>query len=403
MKIWLFQKSEILGSLKDIKLMRTGQQYIELSRRGHEVIWITSDFDDHRKMKRTIPADAEWHQNQSRLLLLPRITYFKNRSFTRIWSDWNFGNNLGGELEKFADPDIGILSIPNIEFAFKVAKFLKSKSIPYIVDVRDLHPDHVRSLVPKFVRIFLEPYFQNLENKLKYIIKNAEHITALTDAYLTWSLEKIENSKSGTVLPMSVHLVDDKTQPLTKQGLENDDKALTRQRRILFFGTVGKNFDWKFLNIFVNHPNFELLIAGKGDELRSLQEKYETVAGNIKFLGFKNYSDLQSLAKRCDVAIAPYSNIRNFTENIPNKIIDYLAMGLPILVPHYCSSILSEFKDARFILPYSNYDDIIYYLREYDAQYMNELGSAAQGMVKKHYSSGSMSEQLLKIINRVLT
>ena len=41
-----------------------------------------------------------------------------------------------------------------------------------------------------------------------------------------------------------------------------------------------------------------------------------------------------------DVAIAPYKNIVNYYGHLPNKIIDYLQLGLPII-----SSLRVEFQD----------------------------------------------------------
>ena len=39
------------------------------------------------------------------------------------------------------------------------------------------------------------------------------------------------------------------------------------------------------------------------------------------------------VADKCHIAIAPYKNIKNFKDNIPNKILDYLSYSLPILSP----------------------------------------------------------------------
>ena len=51
------------------------------------------------------------------------------------------------------------------------------------------------------------------------------------------------------------------------------------------------------------------------------------------FPGWIDQSQLEVLANMSIASIAPYKNIQNFTLNIPNKIIDSLSLGVPILSP----------------------------------------------------------------------
>ena len=76
-------------------------------------------------------------------------------------SDWFFGSKLPYYLKDFEFPDIAIVSIPNIEFAYKATRFLNKNNIPYIVDVRDLHPDHVEELLRFPLSFLAKPYISN--------------------------------------------------------------------------------------------------------------------------------------------------------------------------------------------------------------------------------------------------
>ena len=64
-------------------------------------------------------------------------------------------------------------------------------------------------------------------------------------------------------------------------------------------------------------------------------ELHTLMAGldNVRFPGWVNLEQLRALADRSHAALAPYRNIENFTKNLPNKVIDSLSLGLPILSP----------------------------------------------------------------------
>ena len=54
---------------------------------------------------------------------------------------------------------------------------------------------------------------------------------------------------------------------------------------------------------------------------------------NVIFPGWIDRPKIESLAKFCIASIAPYRSTPDFMLSIPNKIIDSLALGLPVLSP----------------------------------------------------------------------
>jgi len=54
---------------------------------------------------------------------------------------------------------------------------------------------------------------------------------------------------------------------------------------------------------------------------------------NVIFPGWIDRPKIESLAKMSIASLAPYKNIDNFIVNTPNKIVDSLLLGLPILSP----------------------------------------------------------------------
>lgn len=54
---------------------------------------------------------------------------------------------------------------------------------------------------------------------------------------------------------------------------------------------------------------------------------------NVHFPGWIDRGQLEALAERSFAFLAPYNNTEDFVISIPNKIIDALSLGLPIISP----------------------------------------------------------------------
>ena len=73
-----------------------------------------------------------------------------------------------------------------------------------------------------------------------------------------------------------------------------------------------------------------MVICGEGDRKRELEEKLN-YKKNIFFSGWIDYDKLLALNKLSIATLAPYRNTFDFQMSIPNKIIDSLFFGLPII------------------------------------------------------------------------
>ena len=107
--------------------------------------------------------------------------------------------------------------------------------------------------------------------------------------------------------------------------------------KIFFAGSLMSVYDFKTVSealLLLNKEsiNYTLLILGSGsyeDEIKSFFKGNK----NVKFLGWMNYDDMNAVAKTCHISLSPYKSIPNYNLNIPNKILDYISMGLPIVTP----------------------------------------------------------------------
>ena len=72
------------------------------------------------------------------------------------------------------------------------------------------------------------------------------------------------------------------------------------------------------------------VFCGTGDKLPHYR-KLADGCGSIHFPGWIDAAQIQSLMARSSVGLAPYISNTNFQKNIPNKPIEYLSAGLPIV------------------------------------------------------------------------
>lgn len=76
----------------------------------------------------------------------------------------------------------------------------------------------------------------------------------------------------------------------------------------------------------------EFVICGDGDntaQWRSLMSG----APNVVFPGWVDRPQIEALAERSAAALAPYHNTEDFIMSVPNKVIDSMALGLPVISP----------------------------------------------------------------------
>ena len=212
----------------------------------------------------------------------------------------------------------------------------KTKEVPIILDVKDLWPSMFVEVFPKIIqpiaKVIFYPYFY----MARRTIKEATSLSAMAPAFLNWVLDfahkdKNKNDKVFRLTSPQGRVVKEDIQIAQKwwsvQGV-NGVKPV-----VFFVGSFMSVFD--FLPIAVaakKLKNVQFVLCGDGDYLREVKD---TMLGlnNVIFPGWIDRPKIESLAKMSIASLAPYKNIDNFIVNTPNKIVDSLLLGLPILSP----------------------------------------------------------------------
>jgi glycosyltransferase involved in cell wall biosynthesis len=82
------------------------------------------------------------------------------------------------------------------------------------------------------------------------------------------------------------------------------------------------------------HPVPRLHIMGAGDYLRELQELASDLGLSERVFchGWVDHEHLPSLIRRTDAGVIPHLRTEHTDTTVPNKLFDYMACGLPVLV-----------------------------------------------------------------------
>lgn len=306
-------------------LHRCGQLAFRFAKNGHQVLWITSNFDHFTKTKISEPKTQKFSDNLF-IRLLETKPYQKNISLKRFISHYFIANKLKNELKDLKNlnsPDIIYASYPTIELPYELVKFAKKNNIPIIVDVRDLWPDIFLSAIPKslhsLARIFLFPWYR----KKRFIFNNATSIIAISNGYVNFALN--ESSRVRNDLDKVIY------KSFNNNNLKVDN-FIQDKFRLVYVGAISRNkteLDSVIECFNSLDSNYELIICGDGDDL----EYYKGLAQNtnIIFKGWVSKLDIISIMNSCDAGIVPLKNRFDFKLAIVNKAIEYLSFGMPII------------------------------------------------------------------------
>ncbi len=347
-RIWLITSGEPLPLDGDDKrLLRHGLLAQILLERGWDVTWWTSAFDHTTKRHREIPPGGVQHLSERyRIVLLKSRGYSRHVSLKRLLDH----SDVAGEFARLAPtqtrPDVILASFPTIHLAHVAVQFAHAHAVPVALDLRDLWPDIFLEAIPKWLsgigRFALRKQFRSAGAALR----GASALTGITDAFVHWGLNRADRSSNN--LDVSFPLASHSQPPhlaseVTTTRLETVG-VHSHHRVVCFFGAIGRQFDWPTVAgaaklIARQDHRIRLVICGVGERFNYLSERTHTF-GNVLMPGWidrEMIGDIMSVARG---GLAPYTNELSFGMSIPNKVIEYLGGGLPVI-----TSLLGETRN----------------------------------------------------------
>jgi glycosyltransferase involved in cell wall biosynthesis len=310
-----------------------------LADEGHNVIWWSSTFDHFNKVQRSSKDEIVTLRENLELRLLRTTSYKRNVSIARMFSYNLLSKRLYSAMESDEKkPDVILCSIPIIELGEKSVEYGKNKSVPVILDMRDMWPDIMTELFPKPLRWFGRILLNPLYTKMKKACRGAFAITGHTKHFVDWGLTYAGRSKNSFDRHFP-HGYKATNGPAVNSAssVEFWEKMRIDQEHfnVVFFGGLGRQVEMDTVidaAIMLDKKKLPIrfIICGSGDYLTRCREQVKEL-DNIKFTGWIDRNYIDTLISMAHVGLAPYKSKKDFMASLPNKIFEYMSGGLTIL------------------------------------------------------------------------
>ena len=338
MIVWILQTGEPLqidkGSPRPMRAINLSNKLVEA---GHDVVLWSSAFSHQEKKHRTREFTVYKVNENLEIRLIPSCGYKKHIGLMRLIDHFQLALNLKKLLKRErVAPDIAFIGYPPIEAAAVMSKWLSKRGVPMVLDVKDLWPSMFVDAFPKMpqpiARIIFHPYFY----LAKRTIRGADGISAMAPAFLKWVLKFADKkpTDSDKVFRLTSPVSNiSKSEMLLASKWRDAQGINVNMPTVLFVGS--------FMSVFDFNPIFEtakelkdcqFVLCGDGDYLSGLKNKTQGL-DNVFFPGWVDRAKIEVLSDMSIASLAPYKNIDNFMVNTPNKIVDSLLLGLPIISP----------------------------------------------------------------------
>jgi glycosyltransferase involved in cell wall biosynthesis len=212
--------------------------------------------------------------------------------------------------------------------------------VPVAIDVRDLWPEVFVDLAPRWLRGPTELALSPLFAEFRAVCREARAIVGTTDEYIAYACKHADRRAKAwdQSFPLGYRRSQCTTSALeaadafwNQLGITADSNRFT----CCYFGNMGRHCTLDTVIAAAKklaHDGIPMrfLFCGTGDKLPHYR-KLAAGCDSIHFPGWIDAAQIQSLMARCSVGLAPYISNTNFQNNIPNKPIEYLSAGLPIV------------------------------------------------------------------------
>jgi glycosyltransferase involved in cell wall biosynthesis len=341
MRIWVLTVGEPLPTDEgNSRLLRSGILTGLMAEEGHQVVWWTSTYDHtHKRHRFNSDTVLEVEDNLS-IVLLHSLAYKSNVSIRRIVNHYGVARKFARLSETQTQPDIILCSYPTIELSRAATIYGEKRGIPVVLDVRDLWPDIFLELVPRWTRGFMKIMMGPISKDAQKAFMDSCAIVGPTMPFVDWGLNYAKRSRSTLerVFPMGYSSVPPGAEAIVDSEKRWKQRGISRDNHdfvACFFGTMGRQFELETVigaarRLQGQMPGIRFVLCGSGDSLEYYRELARGCQ-NVIFPGWVDAGDIWTLMRRSAVGLAPYRSSPSFRSSLPNKSIEYLSAGLPVV------------------------------------------------------------------------
>lgn len=221
-----------------------------------------------------------------------------------------------------------------ILLAEAAAKSAKKYSIPVIMDMAEHYPAAMREW-KKYTATALGRLLVQTIKVPDILEKRSVH---LMDGIMTVCQENSDRLLREYGYPFMNTQVVNNTPSLYMSQIEHK-RTLSSPRHFAHHGyiTAERGLDTLVQGIALLLPSYPLLqltLAGEGETLQALQQLVRTLSlsAHVHTPGGYKHENVQQMYQQTDVGVLPYWDTEFRNHTIPNKLFDYMAFGIPVIV-----------------------------------------------------------------------
>lgn len=300
-----------------------------LTKHGMEVTVLTTDPNyPNRNLYENVEKNDEKLGIHRVIRIETKVTNYTKNMFKRLALYLEMTKKLMQAIKKLeTEIDIILITSPPIFMAFAGWYAKKKMKKPLIVDIRDLWPDSLAG-----VRVFSNQWLLKIAYKLEaFMYKIADALIINSEGFLTDVKKKVDNQKPIAFMPNSLCQEEfDFAQANQKEREPN------QPWKVIYAGNLGlaQNIH-KLLELAMEYrgtKHIEFEIMGYGAKAQEIQNQIANLdLPFVKFISGATRDEAWRKIQEGDIAYVTLVDHEVFNHVLPGKIIDYMAMGKPIL------------------------------------------------------------------------
>ncbi len=322
--------------------MRTGLLAQSLVNAGHEVTWWASTFNHFTKSHRAHEDRLDQWSSRYKLYLMHSPGYSSNVSLRRLLDHRLLGRKFAKLAQTELRPDVIHCGFPTIELAFHSSRYARANGVPLVLDTRDMWPDIFVEALPGFTQGLARLALTHDFSMARSAFRSASAITAHAPGFVEWGLQLAQ--RAGTDL--------DRDFPFAYPDTVSDPEALQTARQywrsvgvgsdpdelvVCFFGTFAARREVDLETVVAaarqlqaRSAKVRIILCGSGPASDRIQSGARGLH-NVHLPGWVDFPRIWTLMRLSHLGLLPYLPSRDFLMSIPNKAVEYVSGGLPVV------------------------------------------------------------------------